>query len=608
MHVLTSLSLAARGVLLIAGLLGPGAMMARALQIRATVGLSFVASVVALYATVVTYALCRIPINLATLVAGLAVITTLSFALAPRGKRPAPFADEACWRPFSGLGAWAPLYLLFWGLILLRAIREPLAGPDVGFRWSFLAEQMLRFESLDFYPPRAAEHFVKYFWAESIPPGVSAVHAWAYACAGNTAANWTIPAVLLQFWALHDLLWRAAYRLAGIDAARYACLAAASTPLLTWSLLLAQETGFTALALVGIVAALVELRATQAARWAVVAALCAGLGASAREYGLVFPVIASAGLALVTTRRRPWLAFTLVALPLCLAWPLRVAFLTGNPVFSLSLGGLPVNPRFAEWTAEIKRHFGGTFQSVAGWQTVGRYFFQYAPAAVLGGIAIVVLAARRRRDAVFAAAVGIVLLGLWAASVPYTTGGLFYTMRVVSPALALGALAAGWAMSAAPKRPAVRTAFAVLIGFGLPATLALPANPWRTPPRDWPGLNRSGGPSSDPMVPILLRTGAVRIILADAPGLQRDLQSFGVAVVPLWSPEADWLFEPDRPRAEAERRWQDSGIHYFVLTKNPLNLAFFNAHLPRLHPAFRFQRAAETDFQLLLRLELAPEP
>src|SRR5687768_8242951 len=64
--------------------------------------------------------------------------------------------------------------LVFW-----RAWHEPLAGPDIEFRWSFLAEQMLRLGTLDFYPPRSAGDFFSYFWVESIPPGVAALHAWA---------------------------------------------------------------------------------------------------------------------------------------------------------------------------------------------------------------------------------------------------------------------------------------------------------------------------------------------------------------------------------------------------------------------------------------------
>src|SRR6185436_4657850 len=97
----------------------------------------------------------------------------------------------------------------------------------IEFRWSFLAEQMLRIGSLEFYPPVSAEDFLSYFWAESIPPGASALHAWAYACAGGVRSIWTMPAVVLQMASLHEILWRTAARIGGISAARFACLAAA---------------------------------------------------------------------------------------------------------------------------------------------------------------------------------------------------------------------------------------------------------------------------------------------------------------------------------------------------------------------------------------------
>ena len=40
-------------------------------------------------------------------------------------------------------GWWTPLYALFWIAVLLRVWHAPLNGPDVEFRWGWLAEQML---------------------------------------------------------------------------------------------------------------------------------------------------------------------------------------------------------------------------------------------------------------------------------------------------------------------------------------------------------------------------------------------------------------------------------------------------------------------------------
>lgn len=149
--------------------------------------------------------------------------------------------------PFSGLGGWWPLYLLFWGIVLFRAVEQPLSGPDVDFRWSWLARQMLQTGTLDFYPPHRAADFAADFWPESIPPGIAGLYAWAYACAGEFTAMWTAPVVLLQFWALHELLWRLGHTIGG------ATIAGAACPLLNWSLFIGQETGLTTVALLGVV-------------------------------------------------------------------------------------------------------------------------------------------------------------------------------------------------------------------------------------------------------------------------------------------------------------------------------------------------------------------
>src|SRR6185295_383842 len=154
---------------------------------------------------------------------------------------------------------------------------------------------ILRLGTLDYYPPRSVTDFFNYFWVESIPPGVSALHAWAYASAGGTSATWTIPTAILQILALHELIWRTARQVGGLRAARFAILAAAACPLLTWSMLLGQETGLTALSLVGIAFALQTWQETRQPGWAALAGVFAVLGAAAREYGLVFPVLAGAG-------------------------------------------------------------------------------------------------------------------------------------------------------------------------------------------------------------------------------------------------------------------------------------------------------------------------
>ena len=644
MDALAPLWPAVRFGLLLAGLLLPGAALLYALRLPRTLATCFAVSAVVLYLTVLALQLTGAGITPHALCAGLLVVSLASFLIGRLGverRVPTPLKDTTKrtdetnhpeqqpgdrllhlpgdggqdtnrrLAPFTTMGPWTVLYALFWAAVIFRAWSEPLAGPDVEFRWGFLAEQMLRVGSLDFYPPRSAEDFVSYFWVESISPGASALHAWAYACAGGPFAAWTIPGVVLQLAALHELLWHTAHRIGGIRAARYACVAAAACPLLVWSVLIGQETGLTALALVGIAFSVGRWVDTRFTAWAALAALFAILGGAAREYGLVFTALGGLALWGVKANRSAWLAFLAVA-GLGLVWPVRIWVLTGNPVFSLSVGGLfPVNERFLRWITYDADAFGAVLRTTSGWLDVARYGLLFAPAALVGWVVLGVAAGRRVRAAAVALASVAAILVLWAVSVRYTNGGLFYSLRVASPALALGALAAGvglaaWVRPSPGKQRAVAGILAVGVLALLPATLALPQNPWAGRWSNWPAFSRPAPPGTgrdDATVALVLAArekstpaGAVStsVVLADSPGFQRRFLPVGVRVIPPWSPQADWLFDLTLPAAEAVRRWGESGVRYLVITKWQTHLDFFNRHSRWNRAPFEVQLVGET--------------
>ena len=188
---------------------------------------------------------------------------------------------------------------------------------------------------------------------------------------------------------------------------------------------------------------------------------------------------------------------------------------------------------------------------------------------------------------------------------------MFYSMRVTSPALVFGCLAVGVAfagyVAARPKRRVPTTA---LIGFAvialLPATLALPQHPLRVPWRAWAAFKAPTPPPisiSDESVAIVLRAMAdtsrgkpfaSSVVLADAPGYQRRFLPLGISVIPLWSPQVDWLFDLQMPADEALRRWRDSRVDYIIVTKWQVNIDFFNRRSRWSRPPFHLQRIGET--------------
>ena len=608
MDLTASVQLGARLSLLVAGLLVPGAALTRALRLPLSVGLSFVASAVLIYASALFLDFTGIPLSLASLSGALfvAVLACVFRAFVIRhsslAEPSSPIGQHEAAAPFTQLGALTPFFILFWAVIAFLLIREPLAGPDTQFRWAFLPEQWLRLGNLDFYPPVSARDFLSYFWAESIPPGVASLHVWAFACGGNFSPVWVIPVAVLEFLTLHDLAWRVGRKLAGDSAARASAALVASCPLLIWSTRLAQETGLTAIAALGAALALLEIRSSPSVAWSAAAGLLAALGAVSREYGLIFPALAFASLASLRVPRSAWLAFSLGALPVALAWPLHTMLRNGNPFYSLNLAGLfPVNPGFTAWVDDNRVFFLHDFLA-RGWLDAFHWLALAAAPAFFGWLALLFVA-RKNRAAAFTFAAVLVLLAVWLASIPYTVGGVFYTLRVASPALAVGAAAAGIFLARCP--PVLLGAFLVAT---LPFTLLLPQNPLHTPLAAWPAPWRavpssSGGP--DEIIPAILAQHA-SIIVTDSPGFQKLLAPRRVAAIPFWSPQVAWLFDARTSPESAARRWRESGLNTIVLSKFPPALAFVNRHARWRAPFFRVITVAESAGFLVLRVDAPP--
>ena len=608
------LELPLRLALLLGGLLLPGSMLLRALRLPWSLAAAFATSAAVLYAAVLVFAWTGAVISLTTLAAALGLLTLFARLVPARSSTTQISSSFAC---FAQMGWWLPLYGAFWLIVAWRLGVHPLNGPDVAFRWSWLAEQMLQVGSLDFYPPRSGEDFVRYFWAESIPPGVAGLYAWAYACGGNSHALWTSPVVALQLLAVHELIWRLAIRWGGEVVARRAVLLAAACPLLTWAVLLGQETGLTALAVTGMVWSLAHLRDENGHRWAVLAGGFSIVAASTREYGVIFPVAAIATTVwLQAPRSQSWL-LAAVALPVAFAWPLRVWLLTGNPVYSLNVFGLfATNPVFTAWNDTLRGPVSEALGSPESWVSLGRYVALWALPAVAGLVTLVFLLVQRLREArIVAVFVGLVFL-LWFVSVAYTAGGLFYSLRVLSPALALLAVVAAYGLGFWVQHPAATkyaaVAVALIVLESLPKTLVLPENPYRLGVREWPRA-AAQFPAvvrtvNDALLARVQPLPDRRRILSDHAGLPRIFTPIGTEVAPLWSPEVAWLFDGTLEPEVVAQRWRQSGLRYLVLGKTGATAGFMQNYARWRAPYFTLRPVAETDTHIILEATVPAAP
>jgi hypothetical protein len=275
--------------------------------------------------------------------------------------------------------------------------------------------------------------------------------------------------------------------------------------------------------------------------------------AGAREYGVCFAAVGGAVLLLWRVPVRPLLAYAAWALALPLLWFGFVWLKTGNPVYSLNVAGLfPVNDTFDRYTAFVRLLQTAGLATPDGLFQLARYLLLFALPACAG---LAFAAWKPRLDFVLIAIFLAATAALWLMSVSYTAGGLFYSLRVLSPAFALaavlgGAVAAGWAGNA--RFEAVGTV--LLLGVvleSLPKTLALPVNPYRSAPVDWwtaggEFVGRTSRAEAE-LRDYLRARPRGSLIITESAGLQRALAETGLRVTPIWSPENSWMFDRASP-------------------------------------------------------------
>lgn len=461
-------------------------------------------------------------------------------------------------RPWLG---WLPVLPVLL-VVAYRAITQPLHGADTVFRWDHLARQMWTWASLSFYPPVTGADYAIYGWPDGIPPLVSTLYHWVYVLAGALRPQATAPLVVFQVVLLFAGTRALARREFSERAAFFAGLLIAAIPLAPWAAGMGQETGLTALSVLGLLLYLPRNRQEETRASIVAAAASAALGALAREYGLVFPVL---GFLLImrrglspTARRLFLLTVSLLVLP----WYARNWLLTGHPFFNHALAGLfPINEAHTRLMAIYQENFS--------WRHLPpeapRVFFTYGFTALFAGLTGAMLFFRRLLPAL---AICAVMLCLYIVSLGHTAGGYFYGLRLLNPAFALCAVGGGAALARwVPGRThlaGVTVALCLLAADSALKNLTLPANPYRLPPRIWltAGNAIHEYHDSEALRTVARVVGAEGVIVL---GPQVQLQNLGVRCAPPWSPALGNFFDP-RATPERQARALIAADFAYVLT------------------------------------------
>jgi hypothetical protein len=554
-----------------AGLLLPGLGWARAARWPLPWLGAGLLSALAILAGVLGFTTAGIPVTFPSLGLWLVLVAVPGWLKARGVEQP---ADEV--RPDWWL-ALPVLPLVF--VAVWHACLHPLTGADAGFRWNLLAELLVEQGNLDFYPPTTTADFRQYFWADGINPLVASVYAWTYLAMGSTMPTWTALPVLAQVAGLLGLLFGLGQHWGGARGGWFACALGGLTMLLQFAFNLGQETGLTTLGAGSMVLYLVKWRETRATPLLVAAAVGAAVVACAREYGAV---AAMAGTAWIFFQGRAWraaLGFACGAGALPLLWHGRVFLLTGNPMYAQDFAGFPTNAVFDAWMKNYQAIYGDQLRHAATWQELLRLVCVTALPAVLG-LGAGLVGQRKQAGWGLVAAVAAVFVAVWYASIPYTAGGLFYSMRVLGPVLLLGCAWGGACVARwVPGRAHLAGVMIGLTLFACDASLrawTIPQNPYTLPPRAWPGagyqLHDDFERENTPFLREVARFVPGRV-LSDSAGLRGFFQREGKSYSPLWTPELAWLFVGDaQPDAAARLRAQ--GFSHLLLKRMSISFDF----------------------------------
>jgi hypothetical protein len=571
--------------LLLVGLFAPGWLLGKALGTPASAAAAFLGSAAMLLQLLVIFDAVNISVTPTHLALGLTGICTVIAGAAVRRRDPiVEIAQHKSWafqwRPYHTFLIPAALGL---GAISVRTIIEPLSGFDNVFRWDYLARKILSEASLTFYPAVTAEDFVNYAWCDGIAPLISTLYVWGYATIGNSTSLGPTTIVVTQAILLFVGVYQLAADRGGPSAGCAAVAVLATSPILLWSVAMGQETGLTALSVVMMFLCLERYRAQHQPGWLIWSGIAAGTSALAREYGLAFIALGIFVLLWQRTPRRDLMRFAGAAAITALPWFGRNWLKTGHPLYSHAFGGIfPANPVHVEVQQTYVEMFGFASHPREGLALVG-WAFIFALLPLGAGIA---QALRTREHRPYLGAIVLVIM-LWIWSVGQTAAGHDYSLRVLSPAIAIGSALAGMLLACFATRTQIWTTVVLIFAFACDAagrSLYFPvharSNWWALPRGTW----REFGEISSTVRDLQIWQGIANAanghyIVVSHPVFHAHLARHGARPVPFFSPAVRFLFETPCNFASSIQQLRNDGFRFIVLaTPGPMPDPFLARH------------------------------
>lgn len=579
--------------LMLAVLLGffiPGALISRLVRCPEFALSSFLISILILFYSVFLLDILAIPLHFGGPFLILAILSGLLVMPALKQKMDSPSV------PANEPTSWfEKLLVIAVGLSLLllivRSFLAPLSGYDTFFRWNFLPQQMIRFGNFDFYPPLNAEDFRKYFYVDGIPPLIPFLYWWLYAAFGNAASPLTGIVVGTQYALLLIVTFRLGKELSSRTGGLLAVAMLIACPLFFWCVFMGQETGMTALSLASVIYFLKVSKPTNHGA-VIAAAFAAAVGGLSREYGLAFILCGVITAWQLKLPRKQMTLFFMISVALTAPWYLRNWILAGNPFYSNSLGQLfSVNSVHVGILSAYGSLFG---MDQTLWYKVWlnvKILLEYAPLQLTVGLIAGFLLFKRFG---FVAVCSAAVVFLWLISIGKTGGGYFWAIRVLSPALLLLSVCAGIFLEQRTRtnRDVIAVVFLAVFVYAMIYDFVAPAKPENIPASQWALVAFHPNPANDVktqrLAPYLKKLNCR--ILSDDAYLHAGLFPSGIELVPVWSPEVSFLFEPGLKAEDARKRLIGLNIKALLYSSQGLNsrylnqFAFFSQDKPNWQP------------------------
>lgn len=559
---------AASEVLLLgAALWLPGWLLVRCLGLRARFEDAVAASMTLSFNLLLLLQILGIRLRIGPVAASLGGCSLVLMVVAKcRSNGPKPSAKN---ETYGVHWLWLLPVLLGLGGLLLRACLDPLSGFDHAFRWDYLARQVLHRGNIDFYPAVTNHDYGLYGWPDGIAPLVAFLNLFCYLPWGKALPEASAARVLLEWIVLMLAVGRLASVLGGLRAGWRAVALASCSGVLLWSVAMGQETGLTAFSLVLLFCHLLE---GDTAASFLMAGLCAGLGGLARDYALAWTPLGVVVLLILGKFRRGVFPFLAAACAVVGPWYLRNWFRTGNPLWPHTLLGLFPGDRILE---EIQRIIVSEFAFSAPGSSLLAALGCLALGAGLVlalGLAAVRELARRQFLALLVAMACVA--ALWFYSVGLTAGGEFYSLRVLSPAIALAAAGGGVCLARISGRRALIVAglLSIVAADAALRSLWMPVKPFPRP-TDYASLGwRTIGTNisafyADPAWDELVRLSHGGGILVDHPALHAAVVEHGGRALTWFNPSMRFLFEDGTAQEDPIQRLRQQGIAFVLMSR-----------------------------------------